>query len=198
MNSGKETTGVFHRTMSVRLPCRASGEALPERALLCAGGEAQLGCEGEDLAGGMVGSGVVVEHAARAFWSDKMRDWHITHLELEAVYKTVQAFLRELEGKVVRLYCDNQAVVAMLSHFTSRNPDLMRRMRRLWSFLDLHDIELAARYICSKANVWGPTAFLAAKTWTTGDSTAIGSSGPTSSGAPTRLLYEKFANMQIS
>ncbi|KAK3241341.1 hypothetical protein CYMTET_48882 [Cymbomonas tetramitiformis] len=91
---------------------------------------------------------------ARGFWPDEMRNWHITHLELEAVYKTVQAFLKELEGKVARLYCDNQAVVAMLSHFTSRNPDLMRRMRRLWLLLDLHDIELQARYIRSEANVW--------------------------------------------
>eukprot|EP00854_Cymbomonas_tetramitiformis_P002409 gene2409-biopygen2328 len=95
-----------------------------------------------------------LEHAARGFWWDEMREWHITHLELEAVFKTVQAFLRELEGKVVRLYCDNQAVVAMLSHFTSRNPDLMKRMRKLWSLLDLHDIELQARYIRSEANVW--------------------------------------------
>eukprot|EP00854_Cymbomonas_tetramitiformis_P000289 gene289-biopygen203 len=92
--------------------------------------------------------------AEKSSWGAKMRNWHITHLELEAVYKTVQAFLNELESKVVRLYCDNQAVVAMLSHFTSRNPDLMRRMRRLWSLLDLHDIELQARYIRSEANVW--------------------------------------------
>ncbi|KAK3236598.1 hypothetical protein CYMTET_53270 [Cymbomonas tetramitiformis] len=91
---------------------------------------------------------------ARSFWPHEMRNWHITHLELEAVYKTVQAFLQELEGKVVRLYCDNQAVVAMLSHFTSRNPDLIQRMRRLWLLLDLHDIELQARYIRSEANVW--------------------------------------------
>ncbi|KAK3283385.1 hypothetical protein CYMTET_8913, partial [Cymbomonas tetramitiformis] len=70
---------------------------------------------------------------------------HITHYELEAVFKTVRSFMHELGGKVVRLYCDNQAVVAMLSHFTSRNPELMRRMRRLWLLLDLHDIELQAR-----------------------------------------------------
>ncbi|KAK3289778.1 hypothetical protein CYMTET_2813 [Cymbomonas tetramitiformis] len=62
--------------------------------------------------------------------------------------------MRELEGKVVRLYCDNQAVVAMLSHFTSRNPELMRRMRKLWLLLDLHYIELQARYIRSEANEW--------------------------------------------
>ena len=91
---------------------------------------------------------------ARGFWPDELRECHITHLELEAVHKTVRSFLTELEGKVVRLYCDNQAVVAMLSHFTSRNPELMRRMRRLWKLLDLHDIELQARYIRSEANEW--------------------------------------------
>ncbi|KAK3266141.1 hypothetical protein CYMTET_25214 [Cymbomonas tetramitiformis] len=95
-----------------------------------------------------------LKHAARGFWGDELRHLHITHLELEAVYKTVQSFLRELTGKVDRLYCDNQAVVAMLSHFTSRNPELMRRMRRLWLLLDLNDIELQARYIRSEANEW--------------------------------------------
>ncbi|KAK3287029.1 hypothetical protein CYMTET_5439 [Cymbomonas tetramitiformis] len=93
--------------------------------------------------------------AEKRSWGAKTRRAAGTsHLELEAVYKTVQAFLQELEGKVVRLYCDNQAVVAVLSHFTSKNPDLMRRMRRLWLLLDLHDIELQARYIRSEANVW--------------------------------------------
>eukprot|EP00854_Cymbomonas_tetramitiformis_P009885 gene9885-biopygen10105 len=53
--------------------------------------------------------------------------------------------------RVVRLYCANQAV---LSHFTSRNPELMRRMRRLWILLDLDDIELQASYIKSEANEW--------------------------------------------
>ncbi|KAK3232857.1 hypothetical protein CYMTET_56809 [Cymbomonas tetramitiformis] len=100
------------------------------------------------------GGMLTLKYPARGFWPDEMRNWHITHLKLEAVYKTVQAFLKELESKVVRLYCDNQAVVAMLSHFTSKNLDLMRRMRRLWSLLDLHDIELQARYIRSEANVW--------------------------------------------
>ncbi|KAK3258391.1 hypothetical protein CYMTET_32557 [Cymbomonas tetramitiformis] len=91
---------------------------------------------------------------ARGFWNDELRQLHITHLELEAVFKTVQAFLRELRGKVMRFYCDNQAVVAMLAYFISRNPDLMRMMRRLWSLLDLNDIELQARYIRSEANEW--------------------------------------------
>ncbi|KAK3234404.1 hypothetical protein CYMTET_55346 [Cymbomonas tetramitiformis] len=72
-----------------------------------------------------------LDKEARGFWPDKLWNLHITHLELEAVYKTVKSFMRELEGKVVRLYCVNLAVVAMLFHFTSRNPELMRRMRKL-------------------------------------------------------------------
>ncbi|KAK3241861.1 hypothetical protein CYMTET_48407 [Cymbomonas tetramitiformis] len=95
-----------------------------------------------------------LKQEARGVWEDDLRHLHITHLELEAVFKTVQAFLRELRGKVVRLYYNNQAVVAMLAHFTIRNPDLMRRMRRLWTLLDLNDIELQARYIRSEANEW--------------------------------------------
>eukprot|EP00854_Cymbomonas_tetramitiformis_P008481 gene8481-biopygen8602 len=92
---------------------------------------------------------------ARGFvWPDELRHLRITHLELEAVFETMQSFMRDLQGKVVRLYCDNQAVVAMLLDLTSRNPELMRRMRKLWLLLDLHDIELQARYIRSEANEW--------------------------------------------
>eukprot|EP00854_Cymbomonas_tetramitiformis_P024977 gene24977-biopygen25816 len=68
--------------------------------------------------------------------------------------KIMRSFLWELTGKVVRLYIDNQVVVAMLSHFTSRNPELMRRTRHLWLLLDLNDFELQARYIRSEANEW--------------------------------------------
>ncbi|KAK3248872.1 hypothetical protein CYMTET_41678 [Cymbomonas tetramitiformis] len=91
---------------------------------------------------------------ARGFCPGELRHLHITQLELEVVFKTVKSFMRELEGKMVWLYCNNQAVVAMLSHFTSRNPELMRRMRKLWPLLDLHDIELQVRYIRSEANEW--------------------------------------------
>ncbi|KAK3279622.1 hypothetical protein CYMTET_12484 [Cymbomonas tetramitiformis] len=37
----------------------------------------------------------------RGFWCNELRQLLITHLELEAVFKTVQAFLCELRGKVV-------------------------------------------------------------------------------------------------
>eukprot|EP00854_Cymbomonas_tetramitiformis_P003162 gene3162-biopygen3108 len=54
----------------------------------------------------MMASGGVrnLKYPARGFWPDEMRDWHITHLELEAVYKTVQAFLKEVKSKVLPRY----------------------------------------------------------------------------------------------
>ncbi|KAK3287745.1 hypothetical protein CYMTET_4754 [Cymbomonas tetramitiformis] len=40
-----------------------------------------------------------LQHVARGFWGDDLRNLHITHLELEALCKTVQIFLGELRGK---------------------------------------------------------------------------------------------------
>ncbi|KAK3289445.1 hypothetical protein CYMTET_3124 [Cymbomonas tetramitiformis] len=86
----------------------------------------------------------------------KAGQFHVTPTRLEKIHHQAKAsFLRELTGKAVRLYYDNQAVVGMLSHFTSRNPELMRRMRCLCILLDLNDIELQARYIKSEANECG-------------------------------------------
>eukprot|EP00854_Cymbomonas_tetramitiformis_P034150 gene34150-biopygen16474 len=60
---------------------------------------------------------------------------------------------QQLNEKVAELRCDNQAVVAMLGHFTSREPELMRGMKRLQLLLDFHDIDLRA-YIHREANEW--------------------------------------------
>ncbi|KAK3270288.1 hypothetical protein CYMTET_21313 [Cymbomonas tetramitiformis] len=114
-----------------------------------------------------------LKHTARWFWSDELNHLHITHMELEAVYKMVQSFLRELPGKLVRLYCDNQAVVAMVSQFTWWNPELMRRMRRVWILLDLNDIEMQAS---------GPSGSGAGTRWTASLPSSRLSLGTTRSG----------------
>ncbi|KAK3265476.1 hypothetical protein CYMTET_25846 [Cymbomonas tetramitiformis] len=88
-----------------------------------------------------------------AFGVDEL-EHHITHLELEAVSRTVQIFLQELRRRTVLLRCNNQAVVHMLAHFTSRDPALMCRVRRLWLVLHLHGIELLAKSIRSVASEW--------------------------------------------
>jgi hypothetical protein len=49
---------------------------------------------------------------------------------------------------------DNQAVVAVLSHLTSRSPTMMDELRRLWELIDTNNISIRARYIRSAANVW--------------------------------------------
>ena len=67
---------------------------------------------------------------------------------------TVETFLRELAGRRVHLWEDNQAVVQVLTHQTSRSPALMRQLRRLWWTLDMHQIHLRVSYIRSEANVW--------------------------------------------
>eukprot|EP00854_Cymbomonas_tetramitiformis_P023597 gene23597-biopygen24412 len=65
-----------------------------------------------------------------------------------------EAFLWELRGRTVLLQCDNKEVVHMPVHFNSRDSALMRHMRRLRLLRDLHNTELAAKYIRSEASEW--------------------------------------------
>ncbi|KAK3268595.1 hypothetical protein CYMTET_22911 [Cymbomonas tetramitiformis] len=48
----------------------------------------------------------ILNKEASGFWPDELRHLHITHLELEAIFKTVQSFMNELEGKVARYIRD--------------------------------------------------------------------------------------------
>ena len=90
---------------------------------------------------------------ARGFWYDD-REQHITFKELKAVRYAVQSFLPLLAGRNVLLHEDNQAVVSVLTHLTSRSPAMMAELRKLWFILDSHDIHLRPRYIRSAANIW--------------------------------------------
>eukprot|EP00873_Tetraselmis_striata_P041684 jgi/Tetstr1/461948/TSEL_007026.t1 len=49
---------------------------------------------------------------------------------------------------------DNQAVVGVLTHLTSRSPGLMAELRKTWDLMDTHGINLSVRYIRSAANIW--------------------------------------------
>ncbi|WP_371079275.1 hypothetical protein, partial [Salmonella enterica] len=53
----------------------------------------------------------------------------------------------------MQLWEDNQAVVAILKSWTTRSPDMMRILRKLWLLLDSLNITLVARYIRSADNV---------------------------------------------
>ncbi|KAK3240717.1 hypothetical protein CYMTET_49455 [Cymbomonas tetramitiformis] len=63
---------------------------------------------------------------AQGFCGDELRRAHIVHVELAAVH--VMSTHTFPQGEVASLCCDNKGIVAMLSHFTSRDPDLMTRM----------------------------------------------------------------------
>ena len=91
---------------------------------------------------------------AHGFWRAAQQTKHITLLELKAVRFSVESFLKELRGRDVMLWCDNQAVVQVLTNVTSRSPAMMKELRKLWWVLDMEDISLRTRYIRSAANVW--------------------------------------------
>ena len=90
---------------------------------------------------------------ARGFWYED-RVQHITFKELKAVRYAVMSFLPLLAGRQVLLHEDNQAVVSVLTHLTSRSPAMMAELRKLWFLLDTNNIHLRPRYIRSAANIW--------------------------------------------
>jgi hypothetical protein len=79
---------------------------------------------------------------------------HITYKELKAVRLAVLSFLPLLRERSALLHEDNQAVVAVLSHVTSRSSAMMGELRKLWELIDTKTISIRARYIRSAANVW--------------------------------------------
>jgi hypothetical protein len=91
---------------------------------------------------------------ARGFWSGKDREQHITFKELKAVRCAIESFLPELKGRRLLLHEDNQSVVGVLTHLTSRSPAMMSELRKLFLITDTHDIRIRTQYIRSAANIW--------------------------------------------
>ena len=65
----------------------------------------------------------------------------------------VESFMPELANHIVQLYEDNQAVVAILMSGTSKSPELMRELRKLFDICGLRNITLRPQYIRSHLNV---------------------------------------------
>ena len=79
---------------------------------------------------------------------------HITFLELRTVRLMIVAFLPHLLRRRVLLWCDNAAVVHILTNLTTRSPAMMTELPALFFLLDVHDISLHARWLASAANMW--------------------------------------------
>jgi ABC-type branched-subunit amino acid transport system substrate-binding protein len=91
---------------------------------------------------------------ARGFWLAADQQQHITSKELKAVRLAVLSFLPLLRGRKVLLHEDNQVVVVVLNHLTSRSPAMMDKLRKLWELIDTNNINTRARYNRSAAKVW--------------------------------------------
>ena len=102
------------------------------------------------------GWGVVLNDCieARGFWTGPDKLQHITFKELKAVRCAIESFLPELQGRRLLLHEDNQSVVGVLTHLTSRSPTMMSDLRKLFLLTDEHDISIKTKYIRSAANVW--------------------------------------------
>ena len=89
---------------------------------------------------------------ASGFWEGRNRGRHINYLELAAVFNTLNTFEPQLRGKNVLLWEDNMTVVHVLTNRTTRSPELMRLLRRVWFLLDTVGVSLEVKYIASGDN----------------------------------------------
>eukprot|EP00873_Tetraselmis_striata_P021513 jgi/Tetstr1/441777/TSEL_029994.t1 len=74
--------------------------------------------------------------------------------ELKAVRPAVESFPPHLAGCRVLLHEDNRAVCNVLAGLTSRSPEMMAELRKLWYLLNSNGVHIRARYTRSAVNVW--------------------------------------------
>jgi hypothetical protein len=84
---------------------------------------------------------------ARGFRAMPYVDEHITFKDLKAVRCAIQAFLPELKGRRILLHEDNQPVIGVLTHLSSKPPTTMRELRKLFLLIDTYDIKIRTQYI---------------------------------------------------
>jgi hypothetical protein len=96
---------------------------------------------------------------ATGFWSDSDRRFlhsvhvHITFKELRTLRLSFMALLPELTGQHVMLMEDNLGVVGIIRAGSSRSPELMDELRKLWALMDRYRITVAIQYVRSADNL---------------------------------------------
>ena len=101
------------------------------------------------------GWGVVLNDCieARGFCTGPDKLAHITFKELKSFRCAIESILPEVKGRRLLLHEDNQSVVGVLTHVTSRSTTMMSELRKLFLLTDEHGISIRTRYIRSAANV---------------------------------------------
>ena len=78
---------------------------------------------------------------------------HITYKEALCVVFSAERWAGSFKNKVVHVYCDNQAAVAMINKGTTKNPIMMTYLRRLFWCSAMYNFRLRAFHITGKLNV---------------------------------------------
>ncbi len=73
----------------------------------------------------------------------------ITFKELKALRCVIQAFLPDLKGRLHLLHENNQSVIGVLTHLTSKSTTICK----LFVLIDTYDIEIRTQYIRSATHV---------------------------------------------
>ena len=128
---------------------RHVGTADVSRAIWRAPTDRSLFTDASHLAWGGALDGTV---PAQGMWVGRECGRHINYLELLAVYRSVMAFEGELRGSSLLLWVDNMTIVQVLTNRTSRSPELMHLLRKVWRLIDAAGISLTVRWIASKEN----------------------------------------------
>ncbi len=91
---------------------------------------------------------------ARGFWTSRDLPQHITFKELKAVRCAIHSFLPELKGRRLLLHEDNQTIIGVLTHLTSKSPAMMCELRKLFLLIGMYDIKIKTHCIRSATNIW--------------------------------------------
>lgn len=128
---------------------REIGSADVSRAIWRPPTDRTLHCDASRLAWGGVLDGTV---PAQGFWEGRTRGRHINWLELMAVYLSLQRWEGELQGASLLLWEDNMTIVHVLTNRTTRSPQLMHLLRKVWRLIDSMGVHLTVRHIRSEEN----------------------------------------------
>ena len=91
--------------------------------------------------------------AIAGMFTSEFDDLDISKKEMLAVMAAIKHWFADLAGLRVKIFCDNQACVALLNHGVARSPFLATCLREIQFYLGCFNIEIKAEYIQSKHNV---------------------------------------------
>lgn len=92
------------------------------------------------------------DRRALGTWTAAERDRGIAWKELRALHLALQSFRAQVQGQRVHVWEDNMVVCSIVTHGTSRSPELMHELRSLWRLLEQLNVQLVVRYIRSAHN----------------------------------------------